>query len=82
MDKLTKSTYFILIKISFLLDKLAEIFINVIVKLHGIPSSIIFNRDMRFMLRIWESLYATLGTKLKLSFTYHSHIYGQTKRII
>lgn len=51
MDRLTKSAYFILIKINFLLQKLDEIYIDVIVKLHDIPSSIVSDRDMRFTSR-------------------------------
>lgn len=45
VDKLTKLAHFILIKISFTLQKLAEIYIVVIVKLDGIPSSIVSDRD-------------------------------------
>lgn len=56
MDKLTKSTHFISIKICFPLVKLTEIYIPVIVKLHGISSSIVSDRDLRFTSRFWESL--------------------------
>ncbi|XP_050895827.1 uncharacterized protein LOC127102503 [Lathyrus oleraceus] len=47
MDRPTKSTHFIPIKINFLLQKLAEIYISIIVKLHGIPYSIVSDRDPR-----------------------------------
>ena len=56
VDRLTKSAYFIMIKISFPLQKLVEIYIIVIVKLHGIPLSIVSDRDSRFTSRFWESL--------------------------
>ena len=56
MDRLTKSTHFIPIKINLLLKKLAEIYISVIVKLHGILSSIVSDRDSRFASRYYESL--------------------------
>ena len=48
VDRLTKLEHFILIKTSFPLQKLDEIYIGVIVKLHGIPSSIMSDRDPRF----------------------------------
>lgn len=56
MDRLTKSTHFILIKISFPLQKLAKLYIEKIVSLHGIPSSIMSDRDSRFTSRFSESL--------------------------
>lgn len=82
MDRLTKSSYFIPIKISFPLQKLAEIYIAVIVKLHSILASIVSDRDPRFTSRFWESLQEALGTKMKLSYVYHPHTNGQTERTI
>ena len=55
MDILTKLTQFVSIKITYPLQKLAEIYICEIVRLHGIPSSIVSDRDMRFICRFWES---------------------------
>jgi len=55
VDRLTKSTHFILINISFPVSQLAEIYIREIVKLHGIPSSIVSDRDPRFTFRFWKS---------------------------
>lgn len=61
MDILTKSNHFILIKIYYLLQKLAKVYISEILNLYGIPSSIILNRDPRFMSRFWESLQEALN---------------------
>ena len=47
-----------------------------VVRLHGIPVSIVFDRDPRFMSRFWQQLQGTLGTKLNFSTTY----YPQTDR--
>ena len=71
MDRLTKSAHFIPINMSFPLTKLAEIYIRIIVKLHGVPSSIVSDRDPRFMSEFWKSLQEALGSKLKLSSAYH-----------
>jgi len=60
--------------------RLAEIYIEQVVRLHGIPSSIVSDRDPRFTSMFWESLQAALGTML--SSAYHSHTDGQTERTI
>ncbi|CAJ2638292.1 unnamed protein product [Trifolium pratense] len=65
-----------------LVPKLAEIFVEQIVKLHGIPSSIVSDRDPRFTSRFWESLQEALGTKLRLSSAYHPQTDGQSERTI
>lgn len=73
VDRLAKSAPFSPIKVSYPLQKLAGIYIGEIVKLHGIPSSIVSNRDLRFTIRFWESLQEDLGVKLRLIFSYHPH---------
>lgn len=65
--RLTKPTHFISIKISFSLHKLAGIHINMIVKLHGIPPSIVSEKDKRFTSRFWESFQKALNTKLRFT---------------
>ena len=79
IDRLTKSTHFVPIKINYPLQKLEEVYISEIVKLHGSLLSIISVRDSRFTLRCWESLQEALGAKLRLSSTYHLQMGGQTK---
>ena len=61
---------------------MAKIYIDQIVRLQGIPSSIVSDRDLRFIFKFWESLQAALGTKLRLSSAYHPQIDGKTERII
>lgn len=70
-DRLTKSTHFILTNISFSLNKLVKIYICVIVKLHGIPLSIVSDKGPWFTSIFWESLQYALDNKLKLSSSYH-----------
>lgn len=70
VNRLTKSSHFIPINISFSLQKLTEIYICVIVKLHGVPLSRVSDRVPRFTSRFWKSLQDALGTKLKLSSAY------------
>ena len=82
VDRLTKSTHFVPVKTGMYVAKLAEIYIEQIVRLHGIPSSIVSDRDPRFTSKFWESLQAALGTKLRLTFAYHPQTDGQTERTI
>lgn len=55
IDTLTKSANFILIKINYPLQKLAELYIEKVVSFHGISSSIVSDKDMRFTLWFWKS---------------------------
>jgi len=81
-DRLTKSTHFIPIKTGMSVARLAEIYIEQVVRLHDIPSSIVSDRDLRFTSKFWESFQAALGTKSRPSSTYHPQTEGQTKRTI
>ena len=48
VDKMTKSAHFLPIKITYTVDKLVEVYIQEIVRLHVVPVSIVSNRDSRF----------------------------------
>ena len=82
IDRLTKSAHFLPIKVSFSLEKLAELYVREVVRLHGVPLSIISDRDPRFTSRFWPSLQYALGTKLKFSTVFHPQTDGQTERTI
>ena len=71
VDRLTKSSHFLLVRTDYSLDKLTELCISEIVRLHGIPISIISYRDLRFTSRFWGKLQGTLGTRLNFSTTFH-----------
>ncbi|KAG8503904.1 hypothetical protein CXB51_001877 [Gossypium anomalum] len=82
IDKLTKSAHFIPIRMDYSLDKLAELYISEIVRLHGVPLSIISDRDPRFTSRFWKKLQEALGTKLSFSTAFHPQTDGQSERVI
>ncbi|KAL2246298.1 UNVERIFIED_CONTAM: Transposon Ty3-I Gag-Pol polyprotein [Sesamum indicum] len=71
VDRLTKSAHFLPIRQNDSLDKLAELYVSEIVRLHGIPTSIVSDRDPRFTSHFWGSLQTALGTKLHFSTTFH-----------
>jgi len=81
-DRLMKSAHFIPINITFHVAQLAEIYIREILMLHGVPSSIVSDRDSRFTYRFWKSLQEALGSKLRLSSAYHLQTDGQSERTI
>ena len=82
VDRLTKSAHFIPIRMNYSLDKLDELYINEIVRLHGVPASTVSDRDSRFTSGFWDSLQKALGTKLNFSIACHPQTDGQFERTI
>ncbi|GJR92310.1 putative reverse transcriptase domain-containing protein [Tanacetum coccineum] len=82
IDRLTKSTIFLPIRETDPMDKLARMYLNEVVTRHGIPLSIICDRDPRFASNFWRSLQNALGTSLDMSTAYHLQIDGQSERTI
>ena len=76
VDRLTKSAHFIPIREDYKSDKLSRIYINKIVARHGVPVSIISDRDGRFVSHLWKSLQKALGTRLDMSTAYHPQTDG------
>ena len=71
VDRLTKSAHFFPMKVNFYLDRLASLYVKEIVRMHGVPVSIVSSRDPRFTFRFWHSLQKALGTKLSFSTAFH-----------
>ena len=71
VDQLTKSAHFLPIKVRYNLDQLAKLYIKEIISRHGVPISIVSERDPRFTSNFWRSLQKHLGTQLRLSTAYH-----------
>ena len=71
VDRLTKSAHFLPIRANYPLETLTQLYIQEIMRLHGIPSTIISNRDPRFTSQFWGAFQRAFGTKLCLSVTYH-----------
>nr|GEW16495.1 putative reverse transcriptase domain-containing protein [Tanacetum cinerariifolium] len=82
MNILTKSAHFLPIREDYKIEKLARIYINEIVARHGVPVSIILDRDGRFTSHLWQALQKALGTKLNMSTAYHPETNGQSERTI
>ena len=82
LDSWTKSAHFLPIRWGSSLEQLAEKYMNEIVRLHGVPVSIVSDRDLRFTSRFWESLQKAMGTKLHMSTVFHPQTDGQSERTI
>ena len=82
VDRLTKSAHFIPIKITYNAQKLAKLYISEIVRLHGVPLSIISDRGTQFTSKFWRTLDFELGTRLDLSTAFHTQIDEQSERTI
>ena len=77
VDKLTKSAHFLSVMMDYSMDRLDELYVKEIVRLHGVPLSIVSDRDPRFTSRFWKELQSALGTKLNFSTAFHPQTDGQ-----
>ncbi|GJW80420.1 reverse transcriptase domain-containing protein [Tanacetum coccineum] len=82
VDRLTKSAHFLPIREDYKTEKLAKIYVNEIVARHGVPVSIISDRDGRFTSHLWQAFQEALGTRLDMSTAYHPQTDGQSERTI
>ncbi|GKC85123.1 putative reverse transcriptase domain-containing protein [Tanacetum coccineum] len=82
VDRLTKSAHFIPTRATDSMETLTRLYIKEIVSRHGVPISIISDRDSHFTSRFWQSLQNALGTQLHMSTTYHPKTDGQSERTI
>ncbi|XP_038989917.1 uncharacterized protein LOC120113176 [Phoenix dactylifera] len=82
VDRLTKSAHVLAFKVGMTLEKFAELYIEQIVRLHGVPVSIVSDRDSRFVSHFWGSLNKALGTTLSFSTAFHPQTDGKSARTI
>ncbi|GJT65986.1 putative reverse transcriptase domain-containing protein [Tanacetum coccineum] len=82
IDRLTKSTHFLPMRETDPMDKLARLYLKEVVTRHGIPVSIICDRDPRFASNFWRSFQKAMGTQLDMSTSYHAQTDWQSKRTI
>ncbi|GKA55687.1 putative reverse transcriptase domain-containing protein [Tanacetum coccineum] len=82
VDRLTKSAHFLAIREDYSTEKLARLYTDEIVARHGVPVSIISDRDARFTSRLWQTFQKALGTRLDMSTAYHPQTDGQSERTI
>jgi len=81
VDRFSKIAHFIPLRTEEHIKKLALTFVKEIWRLHGLPESIVSDRDTRFMSKFWTSLMQLLQVKLNLSTAFHPESDGQTERV-
>ncbi len=80
VDTFTKMAHFAPTTKTVTAQRLASLFLDTVVKHHGLPTSIVSDRDPRIMSEFWHSLFARFGVKLHPSTAYHPQTDGQTER--
>jgi transposase InsO family protein len=81
VDRLTKVAHFLPVKMNYSVSRLAELYVDNILKLHGAPRSIVSDRGPQFTAQFWKSLHASMGTKLNYSTAFHPQTDGETERV-
>ncbi|GJY41210.1 putative reverse transcriptase domain-containing protein [Tanacetum coccineum] len=82
VDRLTKSAHFLPMRENDPMEKLIKLYMKEVVTRHGVPVSIISDRDGRFTSLFWQALHKALGTRLDMSMAYHPETDGQSERTI
>ena len=82
VDRLTKLAHFLAMWMTFALERFYRLNIREIVRLHGVPVSIVSDRDPRFTAHFWKSFQEAMGTRLTMSTALHPQTDGQPERTI
>jgi hypothetical protein len=81
VDKLTKAAHFIPLKTTHRAADVADIFLKEVARLHGIPKTIVSDRDLKFTSNFWKGLFKGFEMNMNFSTTYHPESDGQTERV-
>ena len=82
VDRLTKSAHFLAVRMTFTLEEFYKLYIREIVRLHGVPVSIVSDRDPRFTAQFYKSLQRAMGTQLRMSTAFHPQTDSLSERTI
>ncbi|KAL4038036.1 hypothetical protein IC575_001639 [Cucumis melo] len=77
VDRLTKLAHFVPGKSTYTASKWVQLYMSEIVRLHGVPVSIVSDRDARFTFKFWKGLQTAMGTRLDFSTAFHPQTDGR-----
>ena len=77
-----KSAHFLAMRMTFALERFCRLYTREIVRLHGVPISIVSDRDLKFTVHFWKSFQKAMGTWLTMSTTFHPQTNGQSEGTI
>lgn len=81
IDRFTKVGHFIVLAHPYTATTVAQLFLDNICKLHGLPNTIVSDRDKVFTSQFWKALFSSVGTNTHMSTSYHPQTDGQTERL-
>ena len=81
IDSFSKYGHFIPLRHPFTAAKIADVFVDTIYRLHGLPAAVVSDRDPIFTSTLWQGIFARVGTELCMSSSYHPQSDGQTERV-
>jgi hypothetical protein len=81
VDKFSKFAHFIPLRHPFTVASVAKAFMDVVYRYHGLPTSIVLDRDKIFLSKFWQELCSLAGVFLRMSSSYHPQTDGQTERV-
>jgi transposase InsO family protein len=81
IDRLMKTAHFLPVHTTYTAKRYAELYLDRVICLHGVPKTIVSDRGALFVARFWEQLQESLGTQLLRSTAYHPQTDGQTERV-
>ena len=79
VDRFSKGLHLVMLPTQHTAHTVALLFIDMVGRLHGMPKSIVSDRDPLFISKFWRELFTLSGTKLRLSSSYHLQFDGQTE---
>ena len=77
VDKFSKFSHFVPLKHPFTAVSVAKVFLQQIYRLHGMPTTIISDRDRIFTSHFWKALFSMAGVSLSMSTAYHPNPMGK-----
>jgi hypothetical protein len=81
VDRFSKMAHFIPTKDEAITQEIGRLFFTHVFKHHGLPKDIVSDRDPKFTSKFWRTLWKRMGSKLKMSISFHSQTDGQTERV-